>query len=72
MRRKEPFDVPGITESLAFDVESGKITLHEAAIELHKASWMNFVDMDRTKRLLCLDRQGQDAAQKGGIDDDVG
>ena len=72
MRRKEPFDIPGITESLAIDVKSGKITLHEAAIELHRAGWTTFVDEERAKRLLRLDHQGQDAAQEGGIGDDVG
>lgn len=72
MKRKEPFDIPSITESLANDVTSGKITLHEAAMELHEAGWTNFLDLDRTRRLLGLDRQGQDAAQEGGIGNDVG
>lgn len=70
MKRKEPFDIPSITESLASDVTSGRITLHEAAVELHEAGWMNFLDLDRTRRLLSLDHQ--DAAQKGGIGNDVG
>lgn len=43
-----------IFESLKEKVENGSITLEEAAIELHKAGWTNFIDIDRTKKLLNL------------------
>lgn len=54
MKRKEPYYVPSITESLAAGVKSGEITLHEAAVELHRAGWTNYVDEERTERLLSL------------------
>ena len=43
-----------ILESLKESVKSGKITIREAAIKLYKAGWMNFIDVDKTKRLLDL------------------
>lgn len=46
--------VKTILVSLEEEVESGKITIREAAIELHKAGWTNFIDIDVTKRLLGL------------------
>ena len=46
--------VKTILVSLEEEVESGKITIREAAIELHKAGWTNFIDIDVTKRLLSL------------------
>lgn len=46
--------IKNILESLREKVESGKITLSEAAVELHKAGWTNFIDMEATKRLLKL------------------
>lgn len=46
--------VKTILVSLAEKVESGKITIREAAIELHKAGWTNFIDIDTTKNLLGL------------------
>ena len=44
--------VTTILESLEEKVESGKITIREAAIELHKAGWTNYIDIDTTKELL--------------------
>lgn len=41
-----------IFESTKEKVESGKITIREAAIILHKAGWTNFIDIDETKKLL--------------------
>ncbi len=41
-------------EFLKESVKSGKITIREAAIKLHKAGWTNFVDVDKTKQLLEL------------------
>ncbi len=46
--------IKNILESLRKRFESGKITLSEAAIELHKAGWTNFIDIEATKRLLKL------------------
>ena len=46
--------VKTILVSLEEKVDSGKITIREAAIELHKAGWTNFIDIDATKRLLRL------------------
>lgn len=54
MKQKEPYYVPSITESLAAEVKSGEITLYEAAVELHRAGWTNFIDEEGTKRLLSL------------------
>ena len=34
--------------------KSGKITLHEAAEELHESGWTNFIDEDAARRLLKL------------------
>ena len=43
-----------VLESLKESVKSGKITIREAAIKLHKAGWTSFVDVDKTKQLLEL------------------
>lgn len=43
-----------ILESLKESVESGKITIREAAIKLYRAGWTNFIDVDKTKQLLGL------------------
>lgn len=43
-----------ILDSLRDDVLSGKITLHEAAEELHESGWTNFIDEDAARRLLGL------------------
>ena len=50
--RKEPYDIPCIHESLAKDVAAGRITLEEAACELCRSGWTNFVDLEYTKRCL--------------------
>lgn len=46
------YKVRTILESLKEEVENGKISLREAAVELHKAGWTNFIDIDATKNLL--------------------
>lgn len=46
--------IKNILDSLKEKVETGKITLEEAAIELHEAGWTNFIDIKATKRLLKL------------------
>lgn len=49
---KKNYNVKTILESLKEDVENGKISIREAAVELHKAGWTNFIDIDVTRKLL--------------------
>ena len=46
--------IKNILNSLEEKIESGNITIREAAIELHKAGWINYIDTDTTKKLLGL------------------
>lgn len=46
------YKVKTILESLKEEVENGKVSLREAAVELHKAGWTNFIDIDATRNLL--------------------
>ena len=46
--------IKNILNSLEEKIESGNISIREAAIELHKASWINYIDIDTTKKLLGL------------------
>lgn len=46
--------IKNILDSLRDDVLSGKITLHEAAEELHESGWTNFVDEGAAGRVLSL------------------
>lgn len=46
------FKIKTILGTLEEKVENGEITIREAAIELHKAGWTNFIDVDTTKKLL--------------------
>lgn len=48
------FNIPSITQSLRADVDEGRITLYEAAEELHISGWTNYIDVEKTKRLLGL------------------
>lgn len=41
-----------VLESLKESVKSGKITIREAAIKLHKAGWTSFVDVDKRNNYL--------------------
>lgn len=43
-----------ILQSLKEKVDSGKITIREAAIKLHESGWTNFIDEETTRRLLKL------------------
>lgn len=52
------YKVRTILESLKEEVENGKISLREAAVELHKAGWTNFIDIDATRDLLKLQEPG--------------
>ena len=52
--RKEPYPIKTILESLHDDVIVGKISLYEATCELMENGWMNFVDIEKAKRLLDL------------------
>ena len=38
--------IKNILNSLEEKIESGNITIREAAIELHKAGWINYIDID--------------------------
>ena len=49
---KNNYNGKTILESLKEDVESGKMSIREAAVELHKAGWTNFIDIDATRKLL--------------------
>ena len=46
--------IKNILNSLEEKIESGNITIREATIELHKAGWINYIDIDTTKKLLGL------------------
>lgn len=50
--KEKPFEIPSIINSLSADVKSGKMTLEAAALELHRAGWMNFVDIEKVKTIL--------------------
>ena len=52
--RKEPFPIKNILDSLREDVQNGTITLSQAAEELHRAGWSNYIDEDPARRLLKL------------------
>lgn len=41
-----------IHESLKEKIENGEITIREAALALHEAGWTNFIDIEKTKKLL--------------------
>jgi len=49
-----PNDVPTIDESLRRDVLNGKITLYEAAVELHVSGWRPYIDVEWAKERLKL------------------
>lgn len=46
------FNIPSIIDSLKAEVESGKISIRQAAEQLCEAGWMNFVDEAKAKSLL--------------------
>jgi hypothetical protein len=46
------FDIPNIHDSIKTDFESGKITLKEAALELHKAGWTNHINLEYARKVL--------------------
>jgi hypothetical protein len=46
--------IKNILDSLRVDVLAGRLTLHEAAVELCHAGWTNFVDEETARRLLRL------------------
>lgn len=58
--KQKPFNIKTILESLHDEVESGEFTLHDAAKELNKAGWTNFIDEEATRRLLSLAKQCED------------
>ena len=46
------YKLKSILESLADRVAACEITIEEAAAELCKAGWTNYIDIEYTKRLL--------------------
>lgn len=52
MQRAVPHQ--NILDSLREDVQNGTITLSQAAEELHRAGWSNYIDEDTARRLLKL------------------
>lgn len=46
--------IKNILDSLRVDVSVGRLTLHEAAVELCRAGWTNVVDEEKARRLLRL------------------
>ena len=55
---KAPYNIPTIDKSLRRDVESGIITIEDAARELARASWfMGLVDVEETRNALYPERR---------------
>ena len=50
--RKEPFPIKNILDSLREDVQNGTITLSQAAEELHRAGWSNYIDEDTARKII--------------------
>lgn len=46
--------IKNIFDSLRDDVLSGKMTLKEAAVEIYRSGYTNFIDEEATSRLLHL------------------
>ena len=51
---RAPFKLKSITDSLRDEVTSGQITIHEAALELFRANHTSYIDVETTRRILCL------------------
>ena len=49
---KKVYNIPGIHESLAVYIVSGKITIEEAACELNRCNYTPYVDVERTRKML--------------------
>lgn len=47
--------IKNIMDSLRDDVLAGRLTLYEAAVELCRVGWSNFVDVKTARRMLRLD-----------------
>ena len=58
------FKLPNILESLKADVDGKKITIREAAEELHAAGWTNYVDEEKAKALLSAKENGMTDVKK--------
>jgi len=51
--KKTAFNIPTIDQSLRRDVDSGRITIDEAALELARSGWfMGIVDVGKTRKFL--------------------
>lgn len=53
--------IKNILDSLRVDVLAGRLTLREAAVELCRAGWTNFVDEETARRLLRLNEADRPA-----------
>jgi hypothetical protein len=65
---KKAFNIPSITESLRADVESGKITITEAAAELNRANLLPYIDTQRAADLLHINNPMCNACARCGTD----
>lgn len=52
MKNTKAFDIPCILESLRRKIDAGTMTMEQAARELCRAGWTNFVDIEETRELL--------------------
>ncbi len=62
--RVDPFEIPNILESLKADIENKKISIREAAEELHAAGWTNCIDEDKAKTLLKVEENSMAKEKK--------
>lgn len=51
LEEKKMMNIPTILESLARDIENGG-TWEQAAAELCRAGWSNYIDIEQAKRLV--------------------
>lgn len=52
--KKNSFNIPSIHESVKRDFETGLMTLEQAAIEFYNANYTHYVDVEYTKKQLCI------------------
>lgn len=52
MKQAKAFDIPCILDSLRAKIDTGTMTIEQAARELCYAGWTNFIDVEETRELL--------------------
>jgi hypothetical protein len=52
MKHMKAFDIPCILDSLRAKIDAGAMTIEQAARELYRAGWTNFIDVEETRELL--------------------